>query len=404
MAGSDTENGVMQLDLPTLLVMQSFALACAGAILLAAWSQNRAITALALWGIAHIFAAGGFVSLMLGLVLRQPIWVVGVALLVLQASLVWKAARTIDSKRAPIIVVLVGPVVVGLVGVVGVVSGVQYAPVASLVVSTAYTLATATTLWLGRKDHLVSRWPLVFLLAAHAVALMIGIESTSSGSTGQNGLPVLTSLFGVIYFETIVFALGTSIFIIALIKERNEALGMKAARIDPLTGILNRGGFMERAERVIDRCRRSGSPVSVMMFDLDRFKEINDAHGHGVGDTVIRTFCEIMADALRPSDVFGRMGGEEFAVALPGSSIEAAHARAERIRLSFSARCRFVSGHRVEATACCGISVSVKAEETLVSLLENADRALYLAKSAGRNRVMQASQREEITSTVIRVA
>jgi diguanylate cyclase (GGDEF)-like protein len=233
---------------------------------------------------------------------------------------------------------------------------------------------------------------------------MIGIESTSSGSTGQNGLPVLTSLFGVIYFETIVFALGTSIFIIALIKERNEALGMKAARIDPLTGILNRGGFMERAERVIDRCRRSGSPVSVMMFDLDRFKEINDAHGHGVGDTVIRTFCEIMADALRPSDVFGRMGGEEFAVALPGSSIEAAHARAERIRLSFSARCRFVSGHRVEATACCGISVSVKAEETLVSLLENADRALYLAKSAGRNRVMQASQREEITSTVIRVA
>jgi diguanylate cyclase (GGDEF)-like protein len=398
MAGSDTENGVMQLDLPTLLVMQSFALACAGAILLVAWSQNRAITALALWGIAHICAAAGFVSLMLGLVLRQPIWVVGVALLVLQASLVWKAARTIDSKRAPIIVVLVGPVVVGLVGVVGVVSGVQYAPVASLVVSTAYTLATATTLWLGRKDHLVSRWPLVFLLAAHAVALMIGIESTSSGSTGQNGLPVLTSLFGVIYFETIVFALGTSIFIIALIKERNEALGMKAARIDPLTGILNRGGFMERAERVIDRCRRSGSPVSVMMFDLDRFKEINDAHGHGVGDTVI------MADALRPSDVFGRMGGEEFAVALPGSSIEAAHARAERIRLSFSARCRFVSGHRVEATACCGISVSVKAEETLVSLLENADRALYLAKSAGRNRVMQASQREEITSTVIRVA
>jgi hypothetical protein len=256
--GSETENGVMQLDLPTLLVMQSFALACAGAILLAAWSQNRAIKALALWGIAHICAAAGFVSLMLGLVLRQPIWVAGVALLVLQASLVWKAARTIDSKRAPIVVVLVGPVVVGLVGVV---LGVQYAPVASLGVSTAYTLATATTLWLGRKDHLVARWPLVFFSAAHAVALMIGIDSTLSGSTGQNGLPVLTSLFGVIYFETIVFALGTSIFIIALIKERNEALGMKAARIDPLTGILNRGGFMERAERnFLPKYRRTAVP------------------------------------------------------------------------------------------------------------------------------------------------
>jgi diguanylate cyclase (GGDEF)-like protein len=233
---------------------------------------------------------------------------------------------------------------------------------------------------------------------------MIGIYSTSSGSTGQNGLPRLASLFGVIYFETIVFAVGTSVFILALIKERNEAAGMKAARIDPLTGILNRGGFMERAERVIERCRRNGLPVSVMMFDLDRFKEINDTHGHGLGDTVIRTFCEITAAALRPGDVFGRMGGEEFAVALPGSSIEAAQARAERIRLSFAATCRFVSGRRVEATACCGISGGLKAEETLASLLEDADRVLYLAKTGGRNRVMRASQPAGFTPTVIRVA
>jgi diguanylate cyclase (GGDEF)-like protein len=179
---------------------------------------------------------------------------------------------------------------------------------------------------------------------------------------------------------------------------------MKAARIDPLTGILNRGAFMERAERVMERCRRNGSPVSVMMFDLDRFKSINDAHGHGAGDTVIRTFCEISAAALRPSDVFGRMGGEEFAVALPGSSIEAAQVRAERICLSFAASCRFVSGYRVDATVCCGISVSLNAQETLVSLLEQADTALYRAKTGGRNRVMRAGQPAQFTSNVIRVA
>jgi diguanylate cyclase (GGDEF)-like protein len=391
----------MLLDLPTLLIMQSFALACAGIALIVAWSQNRTIRALALWGIAHILAAGGFLSLMLGLVLRQPLWVLGVSLLVLQASLVWKAARTIDSKPAPIVVVLVGPLGVGLVGLV---FGVQHAPAASLIVSTAYTIATATTLWLGRKDHLVARWPLVFLSAAHAAALMIGIHSTLSGSTGQSGLPRLASLFGVIYFETIVFALGTSVFIIALIKERNEAVGMKAARIDPLTGILNRGGFMERAERVMERCRRNGSPVSVMMFDLDRFKAINDSHGHGVGDTVIRTFCEMMTAALRPGDVFGRMGGEEFAVALPGSSIEAAQVRAERSRLAFAASCRFVSGCRVDATVCCGISVSLNAQETLVSLLEEADTALYRAKTDGRNRVTRAGQPAQFASTVIGVA
>jgi diguanylate cyclase (GGDEF)-like protein len=391
----------MPLDLPTLLVMQSFALACAGAVLIVAWAQNRTIKPLALWGIAHILAAGGFVSLMFGLILRQPVWVLGVTLLVLQSSLVWKAARTIDSKPGPIVVVLLGPVVVGLVGVV---LGARYAPAASLLVSAAYIIATAATLWLGRKDHLIARWPLVFLSAVHAGALMIGIYSTLSGSTGQNGLPRLASLFGFIYFETIVFALGTSVFILALIKERNEVVGMKAARIDPLTGILNRGGFVERAERVMERCRRDHSPVSVMMFDLDRFKAINDTHGHGFGDTVIRTFCEIVAPALRPSDVFGRLGGEEFAVALAGSSIEAAQARAERICLSFAASCRFVSGRRVEATVCCGISVSLKAEETLVSLLEDADRALYLAKTGGRNRVMRASQLTGVKSTVIRVA
>jgi diguanylate cyclase (GGDEF)-like protein len=83
------------------------------------------------------------------------------------------------------------------------------------------------------------------------------------------------------------------VFILALIKERNEVVGMKAARIDPLTGILNRGGFVERAERVMERCRRNHSPVSVMMFDLDRFKAINDTYGHSFGDTVIRTFCQV---------------------------------------------------------------------------------------------------------------
>jgi len=77
---------------------------------------------------------------------------------------------------------------------------------------------------------------------------------------------------------------------------------------------------------------RDGAPVSVMMFDLDRFKTINDTHGHAVGDAVIRKFCEATATTLRPTDLFGRIGGEEFAVVVAGLSIEAALLRAERIR------------------------------------------------------------------------
>jgi hypothetical protein len=124
----------MFIDLPSLMIMQSFALACAGAVMLAAWSQNRKTQALALWGLANILAAGGFVSLMLGLGLRQPIWsVLGVTLLNFQSSLTWKAARTVDSKPAPIVVVFVGPVAVSLAGVA---SGIDFANATALITGT----------------------------------------------------------------------------------------------------------------------------------------------------------------------------------------------------------------------------------------------------------------------------
>ncbi|MGA2817966.1 MAG: GGDEF domain-containing protein [Xanthobacteraceae bacterium] len=396
---------MMQLDLPTLMVMQSFALACAGMVLLAAWSQNRTIPALALWGIAHIIAAGGILSLMLGFTSQQPIWLgLGGGLLSFQSALVWKAARNLDSKPVPLVIVVVGPMIVGLAG--GVPGIREFAGSLSLAMGAAYTLATTTTLWVGRKDRLAARWPLVILSAVHAAALLVGVYSTFIGSTAQDTVPPIMSLFGFIYFESIVFALGTSVFLLALVKERNEAAGRMAARIDPLTGIANRGGFMERAERVVERCRRKNAPVSVMMFDLDRFKAVNDTHGHALGDAVIRTFCDVTAAALRPSDVFGRIGGEEFAVVLPGSSIEVAYARAERIRIAFAASCRFVAGRPVEATVSCGLSMSSNAEEALGTLLADSDTALYLAKAEGRNRVKRAGQPqpEGGLSTVIRVA
>ena len=240
----------------------------------------------------------------------------------------------------------------------------------------------------------------------HALAFLIGIYSSLIGSTVQNGLPSLASLFGIIYFESIVFALGTSAFLLALLKERNEAAGMAAARTDSLTGIASRAAFLESAGRVLERCRWKGAPISVMMFDLDRFKAVNDRHGHAVGDAVIQKFCEVVAATLRPNDGFGRMGGEEFAVVLPESSIEAAWVRAERIRASFAEGCRFIRNHQVNATVSGGVSVSLRSEQTLEELLEYSDAALYGAKADGRNRIKRADQSkpEGGPSTVIRVA
>jgi diguanylate cyclase (GGDEF)-like protein len=143
-----------------------------------------------------------------------------------------------------------------------------------------------------------------------------------------------------------------------------------------------------------------------MMFDLDRFKTINDRYGHAVGDAVIQKFCEVASTALRPNDVFGRIGGEEFAVVLPGSSIEPACVRAERIRDSFAKECRFMRNHQVNATVSGGVSVSMNAELTLEALLEYSDVALYSAKTDGRNRIKRADQPkpEGPPSNVFRVA
>jgi diguanylate cyclase (GGDEF)-like protein len=121
---------------------------------------------------------------------------------------------------------------------------------------------------------------------------------------------------------------------------------------------------------------------------------------------VIRKFCEITAAALRPNDLFGRMGGEEFAVVLPGSSIEAACVRADRIRSAFAEKCGLVRNFQVNATVSGGVSVSANAEQTLEALLEHSDLALYDAKAEGRNRIKRAEQPRpgDQLSNVFRVA
>ena len=106
---------------------------------------------------------------------------------------------------------------------------------------------------------------------------------------------------------------------------------------------------------------------------------------------MLRKFCDITTQGLRPNDVFGRLGGEEFAVVLPDCGIEAAAVRADRIRTAFAESCRVVRGHSVKATVSGGVSASTGSDETLDLLLERADAALYDAKAAGRNRVNRAN-------------
>src|SRR5580693_1536531 len=393
----------MSLDLPTLMIMQSFAMACSGALLCFAWLQNRAATAWALWGVANIIAAAGIIALMFGATSHLIVFsAIGGFLMPTQSGLIWKAVRMLEWKRTPLRYALAGPLAAGLCGVFLPSSAASF----PLATGAAYTLATTAVLWAGREERLAARWPLVILSGVHGTALLIGTYSTFTGSTGQDAVPAIMSLFGFIYFESIIFALGTSVFVFAFVNERNQAATRAAASKDPLTGIANRTAFLETAKQLLESCQRNQTPVSAIMFDLDRFKDINDKYGHSVGDAVLKKFCDAAIAALRDTDLFGRMGGEEFAAILPAASIEVSLLRAERIRLTFADECRFLRGHRINATVSGGVSASAEDDRTIDALLEEADAALYRAKAEGRNRIQRADEihSDAVSADVPRVA
>ena len=156
------------------------------------------------------------------------------------------------------------------------------------------------------------------------------------------------------------------------------------ATTDSLTKALNRHRFTELAEHEMTRSTRHNRPLSLLLFDLDHFKLVNDTHGHNVGDAVLKSFSEVMQKELRSIDMFARWGGEEFAALLPETGAEGAEKVAERLRLSMEKQV-----HPVAGTVTVSIGVAIYREsDSLKAMVKRADDALYRAKSQGRNRVM----------------
>jgi diguanylate cyclase (GGDEF)-like protein/PAS domain S-box-containing protein len=159
---------------------------------------------------------------------------------------------------------------------------------------------------------------------------------------------------------------------------------------DHLTGLANRRAFFEAAAAELDRAARSGRPLSVALVDADRFKQINDGHGHAAGDAALRQLARNLEAGFRPSDTVARIGGEEFAVLLLGSDAEAAEAAAARLCQAVAARPVVVDGQSIALTVSVGVATLGDGAQDLDSLLQRADAALYQAKSDGRNRVRRS--------------
>jgi len=379
----------MLLDISTLYLVATMMAAMLGAMLLF-FGKQESIPALKWWGTAYLLGAASvalwtLASSALGEMLSLALNAVGFV----ACGMVWNAARVFHGRK---------PNLPGLVlGAIAWVAAVMtLAPTASSLRMTIgagivaiYAALTASELWTERRRTLQKRWPAFVVPVLHGLVLMLPIllgdflrpqDAAFSGS-------IWMTVFSV---ELVLYAVGTVFVIFMLVSERAVTVHKAAASMDPLTGMFNRRGFSEATARVIEREASAGRPVTVLIFDIDHFKSINDRFGHPAGDEILKLFSTIVINTLRISDLSGRIGGEEFAALLP-CSLEEGVLAAERVREAFEASGIAVDEGPVDTTVSIGVAGGPAGTELEV-LLAAADTALYQAKRSGRNRVEAAEE------------
>lgn len=164
--------------------------------------------------------------------------------------------------------------------------------------------------------------------------------------------------------------------------------GLRLAVTDPLTGLRNRRYVDTHLKRMVEQAKATGSPLSLLAFDLDRFKSVNDTYGHPAGDAVLVEFAKRLTANARSVDLIGRIGGEEFIIAMPDAALENARAAAERIREQVESPCFETEAGALSVTVSIGVATLHADDPGPAKLFSRADSALFIAKSAGRNRVM----------------
>ena len=255
---------------------------------------------------------------------------------------------------------------------------------------TGAALAVAGTMvvaWLVLRDRVARRATWVPFVVA-AVLLMIA-GAWQAGHQGPwlflAGLAVLGWGLGLIFW--------LSKRVMRLLEERDHARA-EAKRVrrdserDALTGVLNRAAWRSRLEQAAADMKDAGKTMSVLFFDIDLFKLVNDSLGHAAGDECLKAVARIVGEELRGGDILGRLGGEEFAVILPTARRIHAIAVAERIRTAVQEHCAIVGEDQVELTVSVGAAEYLGPDESFEALMERADRAMYNAKGSGRNIVV----------------
>lgn len=296
-----------------------------------------------------------------GLSLRRhwPYWPVVVAV----AALVWFSGNATASQLAGSLVFAVQMALVGAL------------------------LLSRRDLWIGLRFVMGGTALAGGVLLLLHVAMLL--EDPSLPRELLTPSPQQNRLFLLGYVFRMVFAFG---FLLLIEAQRYEELRHLATR-DPLTGAHNRRSLFESAEQELARHRRSGEPLTLMILDLDHFKQVNDDHGHLAGDQVLREVKSTIEHLLRLPDILARYGGEEFCVLAPATDAAGGAVLAERVRSGIERLSITLAGRSLQpVTASIGLACLATGESDagIDELLARADAALYQAKRAGRNRVVAA--------------
>jgi diguanylate cyclase (GGDEF)-like protein len=384
----------MNLDVNTLFLVTIYVEAILGLLLLFAWAQNTAIFSLACWGFADLLRAGSIMLFGLYGSVSDLISIDFANVILFTAfALTWTGARLFDHRRPRPVLMFAGALLWLVTSRIPAFNdSFELRMLLSSGIVTAYTWATAYEFWRGRSEPLVSRWPAIFMLFAHGSLFLL---RTPIGAM-LPWVPASNQLFEsvwltVLSFEALLFTISIAFILLAMAKERTEHRHKTAALVDPLTGVANRRAFLQDGEAQLKRQAADPHPTAVMLLDLDNFKSINDRFGHAIGDRTLEIFADVASGSMRHIDLFGRLGGEEFAALLRDTNRERAMVIAEQIRVGFAEATREVEGRPVAATVSIGIVISHDAVLDLSALLAQADHALYRAKDSGRNRVEIAS-------------
>jgi diguanylate cyclase (GGDEF)-like protein len=378
------------IDLPTLSTVLAFVTLTGGSLLLFSWTQHRNVPSLGLWGLGYSLGSAAAAVLTFGQFVPNG-WSICVApmLICCAYGVLWGGARSFEGRQIRVWWMFAGGALwIGAYQVASFHDSAHARSVLASLITATYALLAAREIWYARDRELLSRWPTLVLILLHAGFLLGRIPLSHAFSFAPLGGQAHGPVILVVVFEALFTTLCLAFLRVSMAKERAELEQRRVAETDSLTGIANRRAFFNRGEPLLAQTVAGRQAAALLLFDIDRFKDVNDTAGHHAGDQVLRTFSDLVATSLRPGDLFGRLGGEEFACRLPQVSMAEALRVAERLRGDFAAR--RLPGLETSPTVSVGVAMASDADWNLSALLATADRALYRAKSEGRNRVAPA--------------